>query len=226
MQPVRQPGQIVVVGEVRHPLLGQLAGGDVAPDLGRARSPGRRASTIGDTVSDTCTSPPSLRTRTVSRFSIGSPAPDQRQHRRRLVGAAARLDERDPLPDRLGGGVAVQPLGTGVPRLDHAVERLRDDRVLGRLDDRGQVVDGPLGPPALADVAHVEHPQAGVDPDQRARSRPRPGRWLRRSGWRSPRNFVDRRALRPVRSAAASHRAAPSRSRCRGARRTCARPPG
>jgi hypothetical protein len=42
-------------------------------------------------------------------------------------------------PDRLVGRVAEQPLGGGVPRQDHALERLADDGVVGRLDDRRQV---------------------------------------------------------------------------------------
>ena len=41
-EPVRQAGQVVVVGQVGHPLIGQLAGGDVAPDLGGGDHPAAR----------------------------------------------------------------------------------------------------------------------------------------------------------------------------------------
>ncbi len=42
-------------------------------------------------------------------------------------------------PDCLFGGVAERRVGAVVPARDHAVERLADDRVVGRLDDRRQL---------------------------------------------------------------------------------------
>ena len=41
-------------------------------------------------------------------------------------------------PTASAAGVAEQALGRRVPALDHAVERLADDRVVRRLDDRGE----------------------------------------------------------------------------------------
>ena len=50
---------------------------------------------------------------------------------------------RDQHPDRpadeLVGRIAEQPLGGGVARLNDAVEILREDRIVGRVDDRGEV---------------------------------------------------------------------------------------
>jgi hypothetical protein len=48
-------------------------------------------------------------------------------------------DERDRTADRLLGGVAKQPFRAGVPGLDHAVEVLADDRVIGRFNDCAQL---------------------------------------------------------------------------------------
>ena len=42
------------------------------------------------------------------------------------------------MPDRFFGGVAKDTLGTDVPRLDDAIQRLADDRVIRGHDDRGQ----------------------------------------------------------------------------------------
>ena len=50
--------------------------------------------------------------------------------------AILRNDERDMAAHRLLRGVAEQALGGGVPALDDSVERLADDRIVGRLDDR------------------------------------------------------------------------------------------
>src|SRR5690349_23778242 len=45
-------------------------------------------------------------------------------------------DDSDRLADDFVSGVSEQALGTAVPRLDAAVERFADDRVVGRFDDR------------------------------------------------------------------------------------------
>ena len=55
-----------------------------------------------------------------------------------LVDALGRGRHLDGPADRLGGAVAVEPLGARVPALDHALGRRPDDRVLGRLHDRRQ----------------------------------------------------------------------------------------
>ena len=52
--------------------------------------------------------------------------------------AVRRNDQGDVTPDGLLGRVAEQPLGGGVPALDDAVQRLADDGVVRRLDDRRQ----------------------------------------------------------------------------------------
>ena len=70
-----------------------------------------------------------------------------------LVQPLGRDDQGDRPADGLGGGVAEEPLGPGVPRPDDAVERLADDRVVGRLDDGGQPRLGLLGPLPLGHVA-------------------------------------------------------------------------
>ncbi len=81
---------------------------------------------------------PSLRTRTVSKCSTRSPASEPREDRVLLVARSAGMIERDVPADGLRRGVAEEPLGRRVPGLDHAVQRLADDGVLGRLDDGRQ----------------------------------------------------------------------------------------
>ena len=54
--------------------------------------------------------------------------------------------------DHLRGGVSVELLGAAVPAGHHAVQRLSDDRVVGRLHDRGEPV-ARLG--GLAALCHV-----------------------------------------------------------------------
>ena len=46
-----------------------------------------------------------------------------------------RNDDRDRLADHFFGAVPEKPDGALVPRIDMAVERLADDRVIGRFDD-------------------------------------------------------------------------------------------
>src|SRR5205823_9097500 len=71
---------------------------------------------------------------------------------------------RDPAPDDLGGGVAVEPLGTGVPAGDDGVEVLADDRVVGGLDERREMGERQLRPPALGDVAEEVDDEADPAP--------------------------------------------------------------
>jgi hypothetical protein len=61
-----------------------------------------------------------------------------RQHVLFFAPAIFRNDEKDRLPDGLLRGVSEQPLGAFIPRGNHAVERLGDDGVVGRLDDRSE----------------------------------------------------------------------------------------
>ena len=51
-------------------------------------------------------------------------------------------DERDMAADGLLGRVTEQPLGAGVPALNDAVERLADDGIVGRFDDRREQPGG------------------------------------------------------------------------------------
>ena len=70
-----------------------------------------------------------------------------------LLGAIRMAQHRDVLPEDLLGGVAVHPLRRGVPARDDPVERLRVDRVVGRVHDRREERRGRpshrAGPPAL-----------------------------------------------------------------------------
>ena len=61
-----------------------------------------------------------------------------RQDHLLLARALRRNDHEDRLADRLVGGIAEQPLGALVPGEDPTVQRLADDRVVGRIDDRGE----------------------------------------------------------------------------------------
>jgi hypothetical protein len=61
-----------------------------------------------------------------------------------LVALHGRHKEADVTADGLLGGIAEDPLGPGVPARDGAVERLADDRVVGRFDDGGQAIAGLL----------------------------------------------------------------------------------
>ncbi len=47
-------------------------------------------------------------------------------------------DQEDLLADRLPGGVSEELLGATVPRCDDTVQRLADDRIIGRIDDCGE----------------------------------------------------------------------------------------
>ncbi len=59
-----------------------------------------------------------------------------------LVDAFARNDERNVAAHRLLGGIAEETLGRAVPASDGAVERLADDGVIRRLDDRREQAGG------------------------------------------------------------------------------------
>ena len=94
---------------------------------------------------------------------------------------ALRLDDRvNPLPDHLVGAVAVQPLRRPVPAHNPPVEGRRRDRIVGGLDDRGNlsellVLSAHLGAQPLAlphpggDAAQHEEREHADHPDQRER---------------------------------------------------------
>ena len=83
------------------------------------------------------------------RLEVGDAlaAPQAIEDLRHFVGPLGGDDHVDRAPDRLARGVAVEPLGAGVPARDHAVERGADDGVVGVLDDGGEL--GDLALPAL-----------------------------------------------------------------------------
>ena len=81
------------------------------------------------------------------------PAAEPRQDLALLVRRSGGMIRVIGWPTASSARVAEEPLGPGVPRADDAVERLADDRVVGRLDDGRQPRLGLLGPPALGDVA-------------------------------------------------------------------------
>ena len=58
------------------------------------------------------------------------------------------------LSNDLSRGVAEEPFRRAVPRDDRPVEGLADDRVVARVDDRGQVPRVALEPLALRQVGH------------------------------------------------------------------------
>jgi hypothetical protein len=56
-----------------------------------------------------------------------------------FVLALGRNEDVDRLADQLVGRIAEDPLGRGIAGLDDAVEVFRENRVLGGLDDRGEI---------------------------------------------------------------------------------------
>ena len=90
------------------------------------------ASWIGEMVSEMSMRRPSLRTRTVSKWSTRSP---RRICARMVASSSIRSGGskiRDRPADHLVGGVAEDALGGRVPTQDDAVEIFADDGVVGR----------------------------------------------------------------------------------------------
>ena len=110
----------------------------------------------GDTVSWTSTCEPSLRRRMASNGAIDSPLRTRSSARLISSGRFGFGQDLDRATDRLGVRVPVEAFGAAVPGQDRAVQRRAQDRVIARLDDRGQVAHRPLRPPAGADVAQVD----------------------------------------------------------------------
>ena len=75
------------------------------------------------------------------------------QDRSLLVLPFSGNDQMDRLANRLLGLVAEEPLGPGIPGEDPPLERLADDRILRRLNNRGQKRLGLVSPALLADIA-------------------------------------------------------------------------
>ena len=88
---------------------------------------------------------PSRRRRKVSNGSTRPPARDPRADRAGL-GFAFRGHQRGEGPaEHLGGRVAEDPLGRGVPVGDPPVQVLAHDRVVGGLDDGGEAMQRGVG---------------------------------------------------------------------------------
>ena len=103
-------------------------------------------------------------------------AAPQHRHDRGVLVHPGRLQHADVLAHDLLGRVAVELLGAAVPRRDHAVRVVAEDRVGRRVDDRREQPGGLLGPlqvagePDLADRAQhrpvgVGHGELGPDED-------------------------------------------------------------
>ena len=80
-----------------------------------------------------------------------------------LVQPVGRQQQRDRLADHFCGAVAEHGLGGAVPGGDHALERLADDRVLGRFDDAREVLPQLATAPGLGDVVvDLGHQRRGI----------------------------------------------------------------
>ncbi len=133
-------------------VLGPLPLGDVAGDLRRPDDAALVVADRGDRQRDV---EPAAVLGHADRLEVLDPlaAAEPLQDRALLVVPLRRDDQGDRPADGLLGRVAEEPLGPGVPRADDAVERLADDRVVGRLDDGRQPRLGLLRPLALGHVA-------------------------------------------------------------------------
>ena len=141
------------------------------------------SSLMGEMVRETQMGWPSLRSRTVSKCSIRCPAFRVAMIRSSSAMRSAGMIERDVTAHGLLGGVAEQPLGGGVPALNDAVQRLADDGVLRRLDDRRQQAGGrqPAGISSSKRRRSVTSRKTSTQPTSRP-ARPGSGRHCRRSG--------------------------------------------
>ena len=105
-------------------------------------------------------------------FAAAEPVQDLRQ----LVGALRGDDDGDRPTDRLVRRVAVEPLGPRVPAHDRPVERLADDRVVRRVDDRGEIFGRPprrrVGRRQLVDGHRAWPLQAARQPSSQNLCRP------------------------------------------------------
>ena len=135
--------------------LGPLLGGDVPADL---RGPDDLALGVADgrdgerDVDDGAVLPPPPRLVVVHLLAAADPLQDPRH----VLDQLGRHEHGDVLADDLLGGVAEDPLGPPVPARDDAVEVLRGDDVVGRLDDGREPLVQLRGPPLLRDVAEDE----------------------------------------------------------------------
>ena len=99
-------------------------------------------------VDDRAVLPPPPRLVVVDLLAAADPVQDLRH----VLDELGRHEHRDVPADDLLGRVAEDSLGPPVPARDDAVERLRDDDVVGRLDDGREPLVQQLGLPLLGDV--------------------------------------------------------------------------
>ena len=165
---VQQPDRPGVGAEGRHRLLEQDLERPLAGDLLRerggerlqARGERERAVAIGDVAGDhrgarrprrpyRGSARRTARPRSADRPWSLARSRSGRRARRRACGRGsaaprprgARDQDRDRLADRLLLGVAVDPLGAGVPARDHPRRVLAQDRVVGGLDDGRELLE-------------------------------------------------------------------------------------
>ena len=125
---------------------------EIAMTLRFASNAGERVRTISARV-------PSLRRHVVDGDDLAAAQQGQVVEMR---AAALRGHEREHVhADRLGGGVAIEPLGAAVPRLDRPVGQAARDRIARRLDDRREPRALSLGLAALTHVA--EHRERALN---------------------------------------------------------------
>jgi hypothetical protein len=96
------------------------------------------ASLIGESVTDTSNRDPSLRTRSVSNCSTRSPARRRASIRPSSSIRSGGITIVTGCPTASAVRVSVQPLGAAVPGRDDAVHVETENRVVARLDDRGE----------------------------------------------------------------------------------------
>ena len=108
---------------------------------------------IGDIVSDTFSSAPSFRLRTLSKWSTRSPRCKRVQYIPLFLVPVRRDHEHDRFAHRLCGGVAVKPLRAPVPAHDPSAEILADDGVVRGIDDSAEQKSRFFRLPAFGDVA-------------------------------------------------------------------------
>ena len=89
---------------------------------------------IGEMLSETSTGLPFFRRRTVSLCSMLSPQPIRRRVSWTSGSRSAGTMQRDVLAHRFRRGISEQAFGGRIPAGDRAVERHRDDGVVGGFD--------------------------------------------------------------------------------------------
>ena len=136
-------------------LLGLPAGGDVADDLRRPGDPAGRIPDRRDRerhVERAAVLGEPDRLVVLDVLTLAEPSQDLV-----LLGLPLVRDQQPDVPAHdLLGRVAEDPLGARVPTSDRPVQRLAQDRVRRRVDDRREMGDSRLLERSLADVGHGE----------------------------------------------------------------------